>query len=195
MFESATSKSIILSNSRLVEHSYNVTQGRVQDLKKGGAGPIARKVCAQNFSHAPKTLTTPLINVLANDKEGCFRLSIDEKLLFRERIFEASKFIVGLSYQLLIISNNSVTLLSLLFFQTQGVPSPIAPRWTRPCNQPLNKVLESRESLVYKAKRDSGLPHTVHAHGVSYHMLQDLCKPLYGTAVVAASVVGVLGFP
>jgi hypothetical protein len=52
-------------------------------------------------------LTTPLINAFVNDKEGCFRPSINEKLLFRERILEASKFIVGLSYQLLIVSNNS----------------------------------------------------------------------------------------
>jgi hypothetical protein len=51
-------------------------------------------------------LTTPLINAFANDREGCFRPSIDEKLLFRERILESSKFIVGISYQLLIISNN-----------------------------------------------------------------------------------------
>ena len=28
-------------------------QGRVQDLKKGGASPIARKACVQIFSHAP----------------------------------------------------------------------------------------------------------------------------------------------
>jgi hypothetical protein len=52
-------------------------------------------------------LTTPLINAFASDREGCFRPSIDEKLLFRERILESSKFIVHLSYQLLIISNNS----------------------------------------------------------------------------------------
>ena len=37
------------------------TQGRVQDLRKVGAEPDARRVRAQNFSHAPKTLTTPLI--------------------------------------------------------------------------------------------------------------------------------------
>jgi hypothetical protein len=77
-------------------------------LKKGGVEPIACEARAhKNLSHAPKTLTTPLINALVSDREGCFRPSVDEKLLFRERILESSKFIVGLSYQLLIISNNS----------------------------------------------------------------------------------------
>ena len=33
-------------------------QGRIQDLRKGGAEPNARK----NFSHTPKALTTPLNN-------------------------------------------------------------------------------------------------------------------------------------
>jgi hypothetical protein len=65
-------------------------------------------LCARKiFRHAPKTLTTPLINAFTSDREGCFRPSIDEKLLFRERFLESSKFIVRLSYQLLIISNNS----------------------------------------------------------------------------------------
>ena len=38
-------------------------QWRIQDLKEGGARSIAReaRARAQNFSHAPKTLTTPLI--------------------------------------------------------------------------------------------------------------------------------------
>jgi hypothetical protein len=41
------------------------------------------------------------------DKEGCFRPSSDEKLLFRKRIPETSKIIVGSSYHLLIFSNSS----------------------------------------------------------------------------------------
>ena len=64
-------------------------QGRVQDFKKGCAESIACK----SFSHAPKMLTTPLINAFVN---GCFRPNINEKLPFREQILEASKFIVGL---------------------------------------------------------------------------------------------------
>ena len=32
-----------------------------QDLREGGAKTFAREACAQNLSHAPKTLTTPLI--------------------------------------------------------------------------------------------------------------------------------------
>ena len=50
-----------------------------------------------------------LINALLKeaDKEGCFRPDSDEKPLFRERISEASKFIVGNSCQLSIVSDNS----------------------------------------------------------------------------------------
>jgi hypothetical protein len=62
----------------------------------------ARKI----FGHAPKMLTTPLINAFVNAEEGRFWASIDEKLLFRERTSVASKFTTGLSYQLLIISSN-----------------------------------------------------------------------------------------
>ena len=36
-------------------------QWRPQDLREGGAKTFAREARAQNFSHAPKTLTTPLI--------------------------------------------------------------------------------------------------------------------------------------
>jgi hypothetical protein len=71
-------------NVFLVSVWMGARQGRVQDLKKG--------------SDARATL----INAFASDREGP---SI-EKLLFRERILESSKFI-RLSYQLLIISNNS----------------------------------------------------------------------------------------
>jgi hypothetical protein len=47
-------------------------QGRVQDLKKGGAESNARALC--------KIFATPLINVFVKDKEDRFRPSIDEKL-------------------------------------------------------------------------------------------------------------------
>ena len=72
----------------------------------GGAKTFACVLRAQNFSHAPKMLTTPLIKHVLADEEGCFRLNSDEKLLFWERILEASKFIVGSSFQSSIISNN-----------------------------------------------------------------------------------------
>ena len=40
-----------------------IKQGRIQDLKKGGTEPNARKARAcKGFSHAPKTLIMPLIN-------------------------------------------------------------------------------------------------------------------------------------
>ena len=56
-------------------------------------------------------LTTPLIKRILEgscmtDKEGCFRLNSDEKLLFWEQLLEASKFIVGSSFQSSIICNN-----------------------------------------------------------------------------------------
>ena len=51
------------------------------------------------FSHAPH------LRVLG-DKQGCFRPSDDKKTLFKERILEASKFIVGRSCQLSIIIEN-----------------------------------------------------------------------------------------
>jgi hypothetical protein len=38
----------------------------------------------QNFGHAPKILTTPIVNAFVNAKEGRFWASIDEKQLFRE---------------------------------------------------------------------------------------------------------------
>ena len=66
----------------------------------------ARKIS----SHAPKTLTTPLLWAFLKAKteheEGCFRPSDDEKTLFKERILEASKFIVGRSCQLSTIIDN-----------------------------------------------------------------------------------------
>ena len=38
-----------------------LSQWRPQDLREGGAKTYAREARAQNFSHAPKMLTTPLI--------------------------------------------------------------------------------------------------------------------------------------
>jgi hypothetical protein len=35
---------------------------RSQDLHEGGAKPFAGEACAKNLSHAPKLLTTPLVN-------------------------------------------------------------------------------------------------------------------------------------
>ena len=62
------------------------------------------------FGHAPKILTTSLVNEflkITGEKEGCFRQTSDEKPLFRERILEASKFIVSSNYQLSIIWTNN----------------------------------------------------------------------------------------
>ena len=81
-------------------------QWRSQDLREGGAKIFARKL----FSHIPKMFTTPLIKRVLEgtylaDKEGCFRPNRDEKLLLWERILEASKFIIGSSFQSSIISS------------------------------------------------------------------------------------------
>jgi hypothetical protein len=95
-----TVEALIVNSGHHWEMKFWPYQGHVQDLKKGGAEPIA---CEAHVRSWPRpSLTRVWIN-----KEGCFRPSIDEKLLFRERILEAKKFIVGLRYQLLIISNNS----------------------------------------------------------------------------------------
>jgi hypothetical protein len=71
-------------------------------------------------------LITPHINAFANDKEGCCR---PKTLLFRERIIQVSKFIVGLSYQLLIISNNSCHSATELAVEPvlRGVLKPLKP--------------------------------------------------------------------
>ncbi len=69
-----------------------------------------------------------------NDRESCFRPSIDEKLLFRERILESDKFVVGLSHQLLIISNNichSTTELAVMP-DLRGCSSPHSPSLDTP---------------------------------------------------------------
>ena len=69
-------------------------------------GRLRAKRARKSFSHAPKTLTTPPHLGVLEDKEGCFRPSVDEKTLVKERILEASKFIVGRSCQLSIIIDN-----------------------------------------------------------------------------------------
>ena len=83
-----------------------------EGLLEGGARSIARKI----FSHAPH------LRVLEDSwltKEGCFRPSNDEKTLFKERILEASKFIVGRSCQLsIIIDNICAEVLSWLLCQS-----------------------------------------------------------------------------
>ena len=66
----------------------------------------------QNVDHAPH------LHVL-EDKEGCFRPSDNEKTLFKERILEASKFIVGRNCQLsIIIDNICAEVLSWLLCQS-----------------------------------------------------------------------------
>ncbi len=62
----------------------------------------------KNFSHAPKSLTTLLVNVflkihVAGWQRRLSGLNSDEKLLFRERNLETSKFIISSSYKLSII--------------------------------------------------------------------------------------------
>ena len=64
-------------------------------------GRLRAKRARKIFSHAPH------LGVL-EDKEGCFRPSDDEKTLVKERILEASKFIVGRSCQLSIIIDNNL---------------------------------------------------------------------------------------
>ena len=44
------------------EEESNCIQWRIQDLKEGGAKPIACKARAQKFKPRPQTLTTPLAN-------------------------------------------------------------------------------------------------------------------------------------
>jgi hypothetical protein len=79
------------------------TQWRIQDLKEGAARSIARKL-----------LATPLINAFLKVAGCCFRPSGDEKPPFKERIVEASKFIVGSSCQLSIsLTIFGIELLSL----------------------------------------------------------------------------------
>ena len=57
-------------------------QGCVQDLRKGGAEPNVREACAKVFSHAPKTLTMPLINTFLMTKKAVLGL-VATRLLFR----------------------------------------------------------------------------------------------------------------
>ena len=63
------------------------------------------KILATPPKCRPHTPINAFMKQLA-DKEGCSRPSSHEKLLFRERISEASKFIVGSSCPLSIISDN-----------------------------------------------------------------------------------------
>jgi hypothetical protein len=57
-------------------------------------------------AHTKNNKPRPLLTCSWMTKKAVLDLDIDDELLFRERTLEASKFIVGLSYQL-IISNNS----------------------------------------------------------------------------------------
>ena len=81
------------------------SQWHVQDLKEGGA----------SLSHTPQNVDHALVNAflflkIAGWQRRLFGPSCDEKELFRERILEANKFIVGTGYQssILILSVKTV---------------------------------------------------------------------------------------
>ena len=62
--------------------------------------------CAKVFGHAHKILTTPLIKCILEGSWLTKKAVLSQVAMIRERIIEASKFIVGSSCQLSIISNN-----------------------------------------------------------------------------------------
>ena len=76
-----------------------------------GVSRIWRREVQIFLATPPKCWSRPLINAFLKEadyyKEGWVRPGSDDKLLFKERISEASKFIVGSSCQLSIISDNS----------------------------------------------------------------------------------------
>ena len=66
----------------------------------GDAQTFAHKECTQDFLATPLIKCILMVRSYWLTKKAGFRLSCDEKLLFRERILMASKVIVGRSYTL-----------------------------------------------------------------------------------------------
>ena len=100
----------VVHHFRHIQYLVNIHQAQwyTQDLNE--LGHSHAKCMCKIFSHAPKMLTTPLDNVFLKiaglTKAILGHNYSDEKLLFREQILEATKFIAGSSYQLSIISNS-----------------------------------------------------------------------------------------